>query len=145
MSLTMIYLEQFIYHTLAEALQFFTAGPITDSGGLLSPFASVQVLATQPELQTRFIQTASMSVEWLINDTPPLTGEAVSRFNDDGFVRRGMVFDRKTSQVATVAGYISFLLRFFHRLLKGGKRVRDCKGVQCLLCTVSLSLYSCSL
>uniref|UniRef100_A0A1X7VEE8 Uncharacterized protein n=2 Tax=Amphimedon queenslandica TaxID=400682 RepID=A0A1X7VEE8_AMPQE len=123
MTLTIVYLEQFIYHTLAEALQFFIAGPITDGGGLISPFASVQSLATQTELQTRFIQTSAMSVEWLINDTPPLTGEVVSRFTDEGFVRRGMLFDKKMSSAATVAGYTSFLLRFFHRSLRGsGKK-----------------------
>ena len=126
MTLTVVYLEQFIYHTLAEALQFFIAGPITDGGGLISPFVSVQALATQTELQTRFIQTSVMSVEWLINDTPPLTGEVVSRFTDEGFVRRGMLFDKKMSPAATVAGYVSFLLRFFHRSLRGsGKKVQQ--------------------
>ena len=137
-SLTVVYLEQFIYLVLAEALLLFSTGPIGD-GGIFTPLESCQQVANQSELNNRFVNVCSISVDWIVHGVEPFTSDHAHLFAEGHTIPKMITFDRKALAGSMTTSFVRFVIHYFYRaILSIVKKVSMLDVVLLLLAVCSI-------
>ena len=119
-SLTVVYLEQFIHLVLSESLLFFTSGVELVAGGSGSytpTLESCQQVASQTELNNRFMLVCSMVVDWIVHAMEPMSADHAQFFKEGATIPKYIAYDRKAELVPKSAGFVRFILQYFCRAL----------------------------
>ena len=111
-----MYLEQFIYLVLAEALLLFSTGPIGD-GGIFTPLESCQQVANQSELNNRFVNVCSVSVDWIVHGVEPFTSDHALLFAEGHTIPKVITFDRKALAGSMTTSFVRFVIHYFYRAI----------------------------
>ena len=131
-SLAIVYLEQFLYFVLTEALVFFSSGGTGEGAGLTSSLESCPHMASQNELTTRFGHICVLAVEWVINGTGSLTNDHAQLLHNGVTVPRIASFDKTTKTITMATGFVHFLLHYFYRAMTMVvRKVRPKHGSTC--------------
>ena len=112
----MVYLEQFIYLILAEALLLFSTGPLGD-GGIFTPLESCQQVANQTELNNRFANVCSVSVDWIVHGVEPFTSDHALLFAEGHTIPKVITIDRKTLVGSMTMSFVRFVIHYFYRAI----------------------------